>query len=482
MVLGGIVCGMIADKWQCHSKVVASVCLISLAAISAKPVVSVYYGNPETNQCPSMAIAETGIGMNGTLKAIACINNTNQNENCTSTNVESNENNTNSKPNYDSHTLYILMFVINFCFQFCEGAGLAFVDTNTVRRIQLASRDRPIEYGRQRMFSAIGAMLGIFITNLSADFFPTNSKVTCYAGIFVVYGIYTLLFCIFTLVAYHGLSFREETEEGEEDKEIGNINYAEDEIKGENGHQIPNKPEAISFETPEKTKKEQENEPTNADFWKIFFKTILQFDTFFFYLTTFISGLQYSQFMSFAFVYLKELNAPSSLLTLSIMLAALMSAFLYVYALNIIKFLGGKWRSMMFSFLMYFVRYLGISLIENPWLVLIFQLLHGVSFSLYLVAGLVHLEETSPLPVLTSLVSMFNSIHFGLGTFIGSSISGVIYQRYGGRALFRYTALLSIVWFCVLAVYVFFKERRERKNPKDKSEIGKALMKMTIYY
>ena len=118
----------------------------------------------------------------------------------------------------------------------------------------------------------------------------------------------------------------------------------------------------------------------------------------------------------------------------------------------------------MFSFAMYFVRYLGVSMIQNPWVVLLFQPLHAVTCDLFITAGLLYLKETSPLPVFTSLVSVFNVIHYGFGAFIGFSTSGVIYQRSGGRALFRYTALLSIGWFCVLAIYVFFKERRERKK------------------
>ena len=107
MILGGILCGMIADKWKCHSKVIASVCLVSLVAITTKPVISVYYGNPETNQCPSSIIEGTG-----------------------------------NSSEYDNGTLYKIMFLINFCFAFCEGAGLAFVDTSTLRRIDLTSKDR----------------------------------------------------------------------------------------------------------------------------------------------------------------------------------------------------------------------------------------------------------------------------------------------------------------------------------------------------
>ena len=467
MVLGGILCGMIADKWQCHRKVITTVCLISMVAITAKPLVSVYYGNQETNQRPSSIIEEhsAGVNMNATLKAIACINNTNQNLNCT-------KNIKNSKSNYDSQTLCIIMLFINICLAFCEGAGLPFVDTSTLRRKQLASKDRPVEYGRQRMFTGIGAIIGIGVTYFSTEYFPTNNKITCFAGIFIVYGIFTFLFGLFTWLSYRGLSFGEMKEEGQ-DKEIGSIDYTENRSENENFLPIPNELKEISSEPAEKIKASKTFEIKNEqNFMKNFCKTIFQLDTLFFLLTTFISGLQYSQFTSFLFVYLKELGAPSILLTLSIALAALTATVFLAYFEKIIQLLGGKWRSMMVSFFMYAVRYFGISWIENPWLVLIFQSLHGVTFSVYVTAGLQHLNETIPTPMLTSMISIFNSIHYGLGTTIGFIISGEIYQRYGGRALYRYTALLSIVWCIVLGVYVCFKERRERKEMNMNKEVS----------
>ena len=462
-MLGGILCGMIADRWQCHRKVIVSVCLISLVAITTKPAVSVYYGNPETNQCPSSIVEVTryaSVEVNTTLKSIAC------NPNCTRTIVEL---------NYDHGTLYIIMILLNFCFGFCEGTGLVFVDTSTLRRVDLASKDRPIEYGRQRMFSGIGAMFGIFITNLSADFFPESSKITCYAGIFIVYGILTLLFSSFTLLSYRGLTFREanKKEEEGEDEDIGNMDYSERERESRNlllrapANEPKDGPAETTIEEGEGVKIKNESK----DATKIFFKTIFQFDTVFFLLTTFISGLEYSQFTSFTFVYLKELGAPSILLQLSIMIAGLMVAVSCAYSENIIELLGGKWRSMLFTFFMYSVRYFGISLIKNPWHVLIFQSFHGMTFSVFVAAGLKHLKETSPQSILTSMVSLFNSIHYGMGTFTGSIISGVIYQQYGGRVLYTCTALLSFAWFLVLIVYILFKERREMKKTQEMTSV-----------
>ena len=471
MVLGGICCGLIADKWHCHRTVITLACLVSLIAVTTQPAVSVYYGNPVTNQCPTPIIDaiqshlisnDKNSSSNFRSEPVDCNNDTKlltMQLNCSNTNL-------NLSRNYNSQTLYIIMFLINFCFSFSEGSSVAFIDSGALRRSQLAPDNRPIQYGRQRMFAAAGAICGILFSNLSVDFFPANTTITCYAGIFIAYGMFTVLYGVFTILSYRGLSFREVKEK--EDKESGN--HATDTNKEENANSVPCHEEKEITElwkdTDNEIKDNEFHQTNKSNFWRIFIKTFFQCDTMFFYLTTLVSGLEYSQFTSFLFVYLKEMHAPSILLTLAIVFSGIVSAICFAYAHTIIRLLGGKWRAIPFSFLVYFVRYLGISLIRNPWLVLIFQPLHALSATLFVATGLMHLKETSPLPVLTTMVSIFNGIHYGLGTVIGSSISGVIYQRFGGRVLFRSTALLSIVWFFVLLVYVFFKEKTERKkNP-----------------
>ena len=106
---------------------------------------------------------------------------------------------------------------------------------------------------------------------------------------------------------------------------------------------------------------------------------------------------------------------------------------------------------------------------ENAWLVVAIQALHCFSATLFQAAGLNHLKETSPLPVMTTLISLFNTLYFGLGTIIGSSLSGVVYERYGGRIMYKGTGLLALVWFCVSAGYVALVRKRGKKIPKDEN-------------
>ena len=238
-------------------------CLLSLAIIIIQPTVSVYYGNPETNKCPSPIIRNmltcakhADIITNSTSGIMDCSNNTKlltHHLNCI------NKSNTNINTNYE--VLCVLVFILNFCFAFSEGSSVSIVDESAMRQAQLAQENRPVDYGYQRTFSALGALFGILVSNLSIDVFPNNNIITCYAGIFVAYGISTVIYGLSTILSHHGLSFREIKYEKVEDKELG----------------------AAS--------KDGEMPEVEYDFWKTFTKTFFQYDILFFYSTTLISGL-----------------------------------------------------------------------------------------------------------------------------------------------------------------------------------------------
>jgi len=287
------------------------------------------------------------------------------------------------------------------------------------------------------------------MTNLAVEYFPT-ANVTCYTAIFVVYSAYTLLTAIFTIILYHGLSFDEiPASSAKEEKAVKLLSSYQNE------------------ESARKNKKALR---------KILFATLMKWEVIFFYFTTFISGLEYSQFTSFLFVYLKELDATTTLLTLSIVIANVASFIGFAVCHILIDKLGGTWKVIPFTFLVYFVWYFGISIIENPWLVLIFQPMHAVTATLYVANGLYHIRETSPLPIITTMVSIFNAIHYGLGTIVGSSISGIIYEKFGGKTLFMSTSFLGLFWFFVTALYSFYKHKQHNKKDIDKQKSKELMM------
>ena len=526
MILGGPFWGLIADKWHCHRIVILMMCICSLLTISTQPFVGLHFGNPETNKCPyvketaSKSInASTGkvSGEYYVRQSIKHLPNENltvnlprlAEENITIHSLnnarvrvlsqrreptnrisksditlpskdpepESTKSNhypihKDSKPN-SFGTLYFAMYAINFLVSFAEGSAVGFVDAGTMRRSQLATK-RPLDYGRQRMFSSFGGAFGILVTNLAIDYFPA-SNITCYTGVFVVYGLLTVSYCISTMTLFRGLSFRNKPADHDTENASQKTTEMKELLKSENNNDN-SEINLTKFDAKERLENAEKSDKKNLR--KILFRTLFQTEMIFFYLTAFVSGLEYSQSTNFLYPYLQEMNAPSILLTLSIVFSNFASVIGFAFCQDMIRILGGTWRAFTFSFLIYLIRYLGVSYIQNPWLVLIFQPMHALSAVIFVAGGLMHLRQTSPIPVMTTLISLFNTTHFGLGTIIGSSISGIIYEKYGGRTLFKSTSMLAVVWLLVLIVYIVLVVRRRERKEKEGTEKANDLLLM----
>ncbi|XP_066910348.1 major facilitator superfamily domain-containing protein 6-like [Clytia hemisphaerica] len=467
-MLGGLCWGYIADRWQCHRAVILATCLLSLFAITSQPFIGLSYGDPETNKCP---VAGEASRMNGQLSInLSFPNNVTTGDTELSLNFI---NDTSILPgNPIAHnkkksrygTLFVVMLIIYTTVTFAEAGGFPFVDSGTLRRSQLAAIDRPIDYGRQRMFGSLGAAFGITTTNLAVDYFPPNNYITCYAGIFLVYASYTCLCCLFLLLLYRGLTFNRENKSPEC---VECLNKDSDQLstnsQDEHNNNNDNEPDLPVKEKPTLN--------------KLLLNTLLRYDMLFFYLTTLVSGMEYSQITGFTYPYLKEMGATSIQLTMSTCASCLASFISYFYCKKVIKFLGGNWNAITFSFAGYFIRYISFGFVENPWLAVLINLTHGVSATLFNAAAMNHLKESSrkTIPIMTTLISIFNIVHFSLGTIIGSSICGVVYETYGGPAMYKGTGLLALAWSIISAFYVVIKRRRNRKSETIASDIGERL-------
>ena len=200
-MLGGLFWGYIADKWHCHKAVILATCLLSIFAITSQPFIGLSYGDPKTNKCPVTADFSRG---NDTAQQFdgRYLGNQSGVNNWT---TKSTKMLLNGSEVFQTHAstqnleesrygaLFVIMLLIYIVVTFSEAGGFPFIDAGTLRRSQLATTDRPIDYGRQRMFGSLGAAFGIITTNLAVDYFPPNEHITCYAGIFVAYALYTCL-------------------------------------------------------------------------------------------------------------------------------------------------------------------------------------------------------------------------------------------------------------------------------------------------
>ncbi|XP_046383422.1 uncharacterized protein LOC124153999 [Ischnura elegans] len=89
------------------------------------------------------------------------------------------------------------------------------------------------------------------------------------------------------------------------------------------------------------------------------------------------------------------------------------------------------------SFLVYAIRLLGYSLLVNPWLCLVFEAMEGVTSSLAVTACVTAVASRSTTSTDSSLQGLLGGIYYGVGRGLGSLVGGLLMGSLGSRETFR---------------------------------------------
>ncbi|RUS77290.1 hypothetical protein EGW08_014954 [Elysia chlorotica] len=98
----------------------------------------------------------------------------------------------------------------------------------------------------------------------------------------------------------------------------------------------------------------------------------------------------------------------------------------------------------------YCVRLFVYSVIQEPWLVLLVEPAHGVTFGLMYAAATTYASIIAPPGMSSTVQGLLGGVHFGFGKGIGSFITGFMYKGIGPRWTWRVYSIISVV---VLVVY-----------------------------
>ena len=132
------------------------------------------------------------------------------------------------------------------------------------------------------------------------------------------------------------------------------------------------------------------------------------------FVVLFIMGFLFAAADTFLFVYLRSLGASSWTLGVCLFVRYLGEIPSLYYSGHIIKKIGHV-GCVYIVLVAYFVRYLGASLIPNPWWEIPFSLLSSVVFSIGFTAVSVYSSLITPPSMHATLQAMVQTIHFGLG-------------------------------------------------------------------
>jgi len=115
--------------------------------------------------------------------------------------------------------------------------------------------------------------------------------------------------------------------------------------------------------------------------------------------------------------------------------------------------------------LMYIVRFYLCSFEQGYTTVIIIQLLQSVTFPLYLMGAMQHLQKIVPDQIRASGITILSSLGFGLGNFIGNLGGGVLLENRNVFFLYRSMALACTAALTVGLLLKLYEKSKKIKAP-----------------
>ena len=158
---------------------------------------------------------------------------------------------------------------------------------------------------------------------------------------------------------------------------------------------------------------------------------------------------------TFLLLYIKELGGPELLLGLSLFVNCVMEIPVLYFA-NIYLRKLGYINCLYLSCAAFALRFLAYGLIHNPWLVLLINCLHSITFGMMYCTATAYGSANTPAAMHGTIQGTIQGLHFGFGRGIGGITAGLIVEKHGMRTMFFTFSGLSVVFLFLYFVVQCF--------------------------
>lgn len=163
---------------------------------------------------------------------------------------------------------------------------------------------------------------------------------------------------------------------------------------------------------------------------------------------------------TFMGVYLKEMGGDAVLIGMNSSISAISEMPMMIFSAFLLSKLGLK-RMLITAYALYAVRFLLYGLIPAPIWALPISLMHGVTFGLFWVSGVVYVNQLAPANLRTTSQTLFFAM-MNLAGVVGSPFSGWVFDRLGPAQLFRGYAVLSLIALGILLIGFITAPKKEQ--------------------
>ena len=180
-----------------------------------------------------------------------------------------------------------------------------------------------------------------------------------------------------------------------------------------------------------------------------------------FLVISFLYGVCTSPIWSFYGVYLKDIGTSRGLMGVAFGLDAAIELPFYFFSHLFIKRFGTR-KVLVFSLFMFTVRLFLYSFISTPLLAVLVELMHGLSFTLFLVSAVEYVNELVPSSWRATGQSLYAAACFGAGTLVGNTFAGYLYDKMALQQVYRFCGWILLI--ATVAAVFALRNRSDRRN------------------
>jgi predicted MFS family arabinose efflux permease len=175
-----------------------------------------------------------------------------------------------------------------------------------------------------------------------------------------------------------------------------------------------------------------------------------------FLMVAFAGGIAAAAINNYLFPYLKELGASESAMGISLTIGTLSEIPVLFFGNRLIQRFK-PYGLLMLAMVITGMRLIFLATASTPNLVLVSQLLNGLSFPAMWIAGVAYANENAPPGLGATAQGMFGAMVFGFGTAVGGFAGGPLLESLGGHGFYLVYGIVVLVMvaFAVLVAQLF---------------------------
>ncbi|XP_017768787.1 PREDICTED: major facilitator superfamily domain-containing protein 6 isoform X2 [Nicrophorus vespilloides] len=363
----------------------------------------------------------------------------------------------------DIQKAFFLLLLLVIIGEFFSAPAITLADSAV---ITLLGEDAD-RYGHQRMFGSLGWGLAMFFVGIALDHSTAFPNHPC--GPESKEKNYTICFATFSvlmgaaLITATQITFKYDTDDhplkakSEEDGESPPALSKEDQMQAQLAEQLnlpslaDTRATSANQTAPEAKSKIFAQTTREMPEWVTVLNQFKNLKCASFLFVAWFMGFGIGLIFTFLFWHLQDYEGTPTLFGIASVINHVSEIFAYFFSFRLIRQLGHV-KVLCLGLVGNTLRFLYISWLTDPWWVLPFEFMQGITHAAVWAACCSYIAHNTPQQMRSSAQGVLQGIHHGLGRGCGAVFGGILVNNFGSTATFRGYGVVCLV---VLGAFIF---------------------------